>query len=115
MNSFKSLYHSTINKTKTTHRFAKELELRILGGGQFLGIEDALLKPSNKNKKEYFSNTAIWKSAYLSVFYFDKEKWWEKLRYLGCMDQLVKLARKDFERVKTLNKHTVNANKTFIE
>ena len=58
INPFKSLYHSTINKSKLAHRFAKDLELRILGSGQFLGIEDALLKHS-KDKLDYFSNTAV--------------------------------------------------------
>lgn len=73
INLYKSLYHSTVNKSKHAHKFSKELELRILGSGQFLGIEDALLKHA-KNKSDFFSNTAVCKSAYLSVFYFDKEK-----------------------------------------
>lgn len=44
------------HSVKTTCTFSKEHELRIVGEGQLLGVEDALLKRS-KNTKNYFSNS----------------------------------------------------------
>jgi hypothetical protein len=103
-----------INDSSKVHKFAKEHELRILGNGQFIGLEDALLKMS-KNSKNYFSQTAVCKSAVTSVFYFDKVKTWEKLSYLGLMDQLTALARQDFKRLKVFNKKSLKAGRQILK
>jgi hypothetical protein len=53
---FESLYRATLNNSKGSHKFSKSHELRILGAGQFLGLQDSLLKRS-KNTKNYFSDS----------------------------------------------------------
>jgi len=54
---FQSLYHSTVNQSKGVHNYSKDLELRIQGEGQLLGLEDSLLKRS-KNTVNHFTHTA---------------------------------------------------------
>lgn len=44
------------HNTRSINTFSKEHELRILGEGQLLGVEDALIKRS-KNTKNYFTNS----------------------------------------------------------
>ena len=72
-NGFKNYLRSTVNNSQKVQIFSKDHELRILGEGQFLGLEDALLKRS-KRTKSYFTQSCLSKSAFTSVFYFDKAK-----------------------------------------
>lgn len=105
INYFKSLYRSTINDTKVSHKFTKEVELCKMGKGLLLGIEDALLNRS-KAKISTFTSSAICDSVKAYCFYFDKAKCWEKMHYLGCMDTINGIAKKDFKRVKIMNKES---------
>ena len=70
---YKSFLRATKNNSQKVQTFTKNHELRILGEGQFLGLEDALLKRS-KHTKSYFTQSCLSKSAFTSVFYFDKAK-----------------------------------------
>ena len=99
-----------MNNSQKVQTFTKDHELRILGEGQFLGLEDALLKRS-KHINSYFTQSCWSKSAITSVFYFDKEKCWEKLHYLRLMDNLTSLAKKDFKRLKNFNKQSLKISK----
>lgn len=102
------MYHSAINNAKVMHTLAKDLEMRILGVGQFLGIEDSLINDKT-SKTQVYSNTAVCRSASVFVFYFDKEKCWEKLSFLGIMDKLILLAKNNFDGLNKFNKSTIKS------
>ena len=54
-----------------THR--KQIELKTVSPGVFLGIEEFALKNSDSHCN-LFEHTAICKSAVCKVFYFDKKE-----------------------------------------
>jgi hypothetical protein len=53
-----ALYHSVINDSKKVKQYKQETELFIIEKGQFVGIEDAVLKYS-KHHHSHFSYSAI--------------------------------------------------------
>lgn len=61
MNNFdiyRTMYHTVVNNAKKVHTTSKEVEIKVIGSGQLLGIEDAILKSSNKKIAD-FRYTAI--------------------------------------------------------
>ena len=105
IDNFKALYHLTINDSKQRRKEWRIKELKTEGSGQFIGIEDAVLKYS-KHSWSIFEYTAVWKSAEVFWFFFDKQKAYDKLNYLGWMEKIIDLAKDSKQRLENLEKRS---------
>lgn len=45
---YRTMYHTVVNNSKKVHNMFKELEIKVIGSGQLLGIEDAVLLSTNR-------------------------------------------------------------------
>jgi CRP-like cAMP-binding protein len=73
LDSYRQAYHMIINNSKKTHSITKDIEIKIIGPGQLLGAEDAVLNNSN-HKTNNYSYTAICNSGSCKLLYFSKKK-----------------------------------------
>ena len=73
LDGYRQSYHLLVNRSKRKHLVAKDVEIKVVGPGQLLGSEDAVLNNSN-HKINKFSYTAKCKSATCRVLYFSKKQ-----------------------------------------
>ena len=45
---YRTMYHTVINDFKKVHNLYKRREIKVIGSGQLLGIEDAVLLSTNR-------------------------------------------------------------------
>ena len=92
LGNYRQSYHTVVNRSKKKHQAMKNVEIKVVGPGQLLGSEDAVLNNSNRkiNKHTY---TAKCSSATCKVLYFCKKKWYDKLSSSGWMDMIIQMAR----------------------
>ena len=113
--SYRQNYHTIINNSQRTHRISKDIEINVVGAGHLIGIEDTILATSIHQSKCY-RYTAVWKSATWKVLYFDKQKWFDKLKFLGCYDKIVDIAKKkDFRFKETKERSSLIFKDAFAE
>ena len=91
--SYRQNYHTIINNSQRTHRVSKDIEIKVVGSGHLIGVEDSILS-SSIHQTKYYKYTAVCRSATCKVLFFDKLKWFDKLKFLGCYDKIVELAKK---------------------
>ncbi|CAI2385127.1 unnamed protein product [Moneuplotes crassus] len=79
----------------------KVIKIKTISEGQFIGIEDSFIKYS-KYSKETHSYNAVCQSAELQCFYFTKEKAYDKLCSLNCLNQIMDKAKLNRNRMEEL-------------
>jgi CRP-like cAMP-binding protein len=69
---YRSAYHQLVNNSKKVHSVSREIEIKVVGSGNLLGVEDAVLNNSNKKINNY-SYSAVCKSATVKMLYFPRK------------------------------------------
>ena len=85
----------------------KQVKIKIISKGQFIGIEDAVVKYS-KGVNTKFSYNAVCQSAEVLCFYFGKEKAFDKLCNIGSLQYIIQYAKLNISRMEELIKNSLN-------
>lgn len=85
----------------------KQIKIKTINKGQFIGIEDAVIKYS-KGSLTKFSYNAICQSAEVLCFYFEKEKAFDKLGSVGALQYIIEYAKLNRNRMEELIRNSLN-------
>ena len=86
------------------------MKIKTINKGQFIGIEDAVVKYS-KWFHTKFSYNAVCQSAEVLCFYFGKEKAFDKLSSIGSLQYIIEYAKLNISRMKELIRNSLNIDK----